>query len=52
MVLASSDSDELFMGRVALPVNRRGILTPYRRPILTPPTDDQRLACPALAGVA
>ena len=39
-------------GRDLLVVNRRGILTPYRRPIFTPPVDDQRLACPALAGVA
>lgn len=38
---------------LALPdVNRLGMLTPYRRPIFTPPVGDQRLACPALAGVA
>lgn len=33
-------------------VNRRGKLTPYRRPMLTPHVDDQHLDRPALAGVA
>lgn len=36
----------------SLPVKRHGMLTRYRRPIFTPPVDDQRLACLVLAGVA